>query len=66
MSSVEVVGLGALNIDRVYQVERILDDGETVVDKTESFPGGSAANTVYGLARLGVSAGFVMTPRAGY
>ncbi len=59
MSSVEVVGLGALNIDRVYQVERILGDGETVVDKTESFPGGSAANTVYGLARLGVSAGFV-------
>jgi len=58
MNHIEVVGLGALNIDRVYQVERILDDGETVVDKTESFPGGSAANTIYGLARLGIRAGF--------
>jgi len=59
MSSIEVVGLGALNMDHIYRVERILDDGETVVDKASSFPGGSAANTIYGLAKLGVSTGFV-------
>jgi ribokinase len=59
MSSVEVVGLGALNIDRVYRVERILDDGEALVAEAESFPGGSAANTIYGLARLGVNTGFI-------
>ncbi len=58
VSNIEITGLGALNIDRLYQVERILDDGETVVTETKSSPGGSAANTIYGLAKLGVSTGF--------
>jgi len=58
MSNIEVVGLGALNIDHLYQVEHILDDGEAVVSKAKSSPGGSAANTIYGLAKLGVSTGF--------
>ncbi len=58
MSNIEVVGLGALNIDHMYRVERILDDGEAVVDEAESFPGGSAANTIYGLAKLGVNTGY--------
>ena len=58
MSNIEVVGLGALNIDHLYQVERILDDGEAVVSKAKSSPGGSAANTIYGLAKLGVNTGF--------
>ena len=58
MSNIEVVGLGALNIDYLYQVERILDDGEAVVNQAKSSPGGSAANTIYGLAKLGVSTGF--------
>jgi ribokinase len=56
---IKVVGLGALNIDHIYTVAAILDDGEAVVEKAESFPGGSAANTIYGLGRLGVSAGFI-------
>lgn len=75
MSSIEVVGLGALNIDNIYQVESILGDGETVVNREQVerilddgeaavnregfFPGGSAANTIYGLAKLGVSTGFI-------
>ena len=58
MSNIEITGLGALNIDHLYKVERILDDGETVVSEAKSSPGGSAANTIYGLAKLGVSAGF--------
>lgn len=57
MSNIEVVGLGALNIDHIYRVERILDDGEAVVNKADSFAGGSAANTIYGLANLGVNSG---------
>ena len=57
-NNIEVVGLGALNIDYLYQVERILDDGEAVIDEAKSSPGGSAANTIYGLAKLGVKAGF--------
>jgi ribokinase len=59
MSKIEVVGLGALNIDHIYNVERILADGEAVVNRAISSPGGSAANTIYGLAKLGVGGGFV-------
>jgi len=58
MDSIEVVGLGALNVDHIYQVERILDDGEAVVKESIMSPGGSAANTIYGLAKLGVRTGF--------
>jgi len=58
MNNIEVVGLGALNIDHLYRVEHILDDGETVVSESILSPGGSAANTIYGLAKLGVSTGF--------
>jgi len=58
MSKMDVVGLGALNMDYLYRVERILDDGETVVKDARQSPGGSAANTIYGLARLGVKTGF--------
>ena len=59
MSNIDVVGLGALNMDRVYWVERILDEGEASVREVKSTPGGSAANTIYGLAKLGVKTGFV-------
>ena len=58
MNTIEVVGLGALNIDHIYKVEHILDDGEAVVLDACLSPGGSAANTIYGLAKLGVSTGF--------
>ena len=58
MSNIEVIGLGALNMDYLYKVERILDDGEAVVSKSILSPGGSAANTIYGLAKLGTSTGF--------
>ncbi len=59
MSNIEVAGLGALNTDYLYQVERILDDGEAVVNETKLSPGGSAANTIYGLAKLGVNTGVI-------
>lgn len=58
MTKMDVVGLGALNMDYLYRVERILNDGETVVKDARQSPGGSAANTIYGLARLGVKTGF--------
>ncbi len=59
MSKIDVIGLGALNIDNIYKVERILEDGEAVVKEMAAFPGGSAANTIYGLAKLGVNTGFI-------
>jgi len=58
MNNVEVIGLGALNIDHLHKVECILKDGEAVVSESIQSPGGSAANTIYGLAKLGVNAGF--------
>lgn len=59
MKEPEVVGLGAMNMDLLYIVEQVLLDGEAFIDKYSSNPGGSAANTIYGLARLGVNASFV-------
>jgi ribokinase len=58
MKEIKVVGVGALNIDHIYRVAAILDDGEAVIEGAEDFPGGSAANTIYGLGKLGISAGF--------
>jgi len=56
----EVVGLGALNYDELYAVERIAAGGEEVgILHMHTAPGGSAANTIVALARLGVSTGFV-------
>ena len=58
MSKIQIIGVGALNTDLIYKVEHILEDGETAVDWAKSFPGGSSANTIYGLAKLGISTGF--------
>jgi ribokinase len=58
MKSIEVVGIGAMNMDQLYRVERILADGEASVKEFSFHPGGSAANTIYGLAKLGVRGGF--------
>ncbi|RJS73484.1 MAG: carbohydrate kinase family protein [Candidatus Syntrophoarchaeum sp. WYZ-LMO15] len=56
----DVIGLGALNYDRLYLVERIAKPGEEIgiIDRKES-SGGSAANTIVGLSRLGLECGFV-------
>ena len=53
-----VVGLGALNVDRIFRVERLLANGESAVEDGGAFAGGSAANTVFGLGRLGIDTGF--------
>lgn len=56
----DVIGLGALNFDVLYLVERIARGGEEVgVIDVKSAAGGSAANTTVGLARLGLSVGFI-------
>ncbi len=30
MAKIQIIGVGALNTDHIYKVERILEDGETV------------------------------------
>ena len=59
MNKIDVVGFGAMNIDHVCQVKELVVDGEHSVTGFKSSPGGSAANTIFGLARLGLKTGFV-------
>jgi len=56
----DVICFGALNVDKLYKVDRIAsaDEESEILDFKES-PGGSAANTAVGLARLGVKTGFI-------
>jgi ribokinase len=59
MAKIDIVGFGAMNIDHLCQVEKLVVDGEQSLKDFMSIPGGSAANTIYGLARLGLKTGFV-------
>ncbi|RLI23381.1 hypothetical protein DRO47_00720 [Candidatus Bathyarchaeota archaeon] len=56
----DVICFGALNLDRLCRVDRIArEDEESTVIEVEEYPGGSAANTAVGLARLGLKVGYV-------
>ena len=56
----EVIGFGALNVDKLYSVENIAGaDEESFIKTCKSTPGGSAANTIVGLSKLGVSTSFI-------
>lgn len=59
LATPQIVGLGAMNMDYFYRVKSLLKDGEAEVEEVQAFPGGSAANTIYALAKLGVPCGFV-------
>jgi len=60
MTGFDVVGFGALNVDRLFKVSRIAaaEEESFVTDYAESC-GGSAANTTVGLARLKCKVGFI-------
>lgn len=58
MPSFDVIGMGALNVDRVYAVPRIITDGAVFVEEVVVEAGGASANTVYGMAKLGLRCGF--------
>ena len=51
--------MGAINVDCLCQVKEIVTDGETVMEHVQTAPGGSATNTIYGLAKLGIRTGFI-------
>jgi len=56
----DVIGFGALNVDKIYRVPKIArEEEETFVVDFQEAPGGSAANTIVGLARLGLKTGFI-------
>ena len=53
-------GFGALNVDKLFKVNRIAEaEQESFITGFEEACGGSAANTIVGLARLGCRVGFV-------
>lgn len=54
-----MIGFGALNVDKLYKVEELVYDGESLVHSYEETAGGCAANTIVGLARLGLKTGFI-------
>jgi ribokinase len=60
MSSLDVIGFGALNVDKLFRVNRIAAaEEESFIENCVEACGGSAANTIVGLARLGCKVGFI-------
>ncbi len=57
---VDVIGFGALNVDKLYKVANIAGiDGESFIKGEENNPGGSAANTIIGLSKLGLITSYI-------
>jgi len=60
MKHFNVVGFGALNVDKLFKVNKIARaEEEGFITDCEESCGGSAANTIVGLARLGCKVGFI-------
>ena len=60
MTQLDVIGFGALNVDKLYKVNRIAKaEEESFIQEQDEACGGSAANTIVGLARLGCRVGFI-------
>ncbi len=58
--SLNVVCFGALNMDKLYMVNRIArEEEESWITGVKESPGGSAANTAVGLAKLDLKTGYV-------
>lgn len=60
MKKFDVVGFGALNVDKLYNVNKIsCEDEESYITNFSISCGGSAANTIIGLSKLGIRTGFI-------
>lgn len=56
----DIIGWGALNIDRLCKVNEFADaDGETFINEETKSCGGSAANTVIAASKLGLNTGYI-------
>ncbi len=59
-NELEAVGIGSLNYDYIHMVYSLAHgDQQVVVQSTHGNPGGSAANTIFALSRLGMKTGFI-------
>jgi ribokinase len=60
MSRFDAVGFGALNVDKLFKVNKLAEaEEESFIEDYAEACGGSAANTAVGLARLGCKVGFI-------
>ncbi|MCX8149984.1 MAG: carbohydrate kinase family protein [Candidatus Bathyarchaeota archaeon] len=60
MTRLDVIGFGALNVDKLFKVNHIAHaEQESFIQSSRVTCGGSAANTIVGLARLGCKVGFI-------
>jgi len=58
--SLDIICFGALNMDKLYSVNRIAkEEEESFITGFKESPGGSAANTAVGLTRLGLKTGYM-------
>lgn len=56
----DIIGWGALNVDRLCQVNEFAPtDGETFIYNETKSCGGSASNTIIGAAKLGLNVGYI-------
>jgi ribokinase len=56
----DFIGCGALNLDRLYKVKSMAEkDEEVPIKESQEQPGGSAANTIFALAKLKHNVGFL-------
>ncbi len=57
---VDIIGFGALNVDKLFTVKNIAGiDGESFIKSEKKNPGGSAANTIIGLSKLGLNTSYI-------
>ncbi len=57
---VDVIGFGALNLDKLFYVNNIAhEDDESFIKESDVSCGGSAANTIIGLSKLGLSVSYI-------
>jgi ribokinase len=60
MNRFDVIGFGALNVDKLFKVNRLAKaEEESFIESCVKACGGSAANTTVSLARLGCRVGFI-------
>ena len=60
MTKFDVIGFGALNVDMLFKVDKLaVAEEESFIEDYKEACGGSAANTIVGLARLGCKVGFI-------
>ncbi len=55
----DIVGCGSLSMEYIYVVDRVVRNGFGNLENARISPSGSSANTIYGLAKLGLRTGFI-------